>query len=94
MIDINNFTFSEKIQIRWNDLDPLGHVNNAIYVTYFEVARGMYMLNASPKWDWQKDMFLIANVNVNFHKELTLFHFNTAVYLRTKTIGTKSFVIE
>jgi len=27
------------LQIRWRDLDALGHVNNAVYVTYFEQAR-------------------------------------------------------
>lgn len=38
MKELEKFTFIEKIQIRWDDLDPLGqHVNNAIFVTYFEV---------------------------------------------------------
>ncbi|MEY4596431.1 MAG: Thioesterase-like superfamily, partial [Bacteroidota bacterium] len=28
-----------KIQVRITDVDILGHVNNAIYLTYFEIAR-------------------------------------------------------
>ena len=90
----NNFTHQEGIQIRWNDLDPLGHVNNAVFVTYFEIARGTYMLNASPKWNWKVDMFLIGNINVNYLKELTLYSVNPIVSVRTKKMGTKSFVLE
>ena len=30
--------FWEPITIRWNDLDSLGHVNNAVYFTYLEMA--------------------------------------------------------
>ncbi len=93
-MNIENFKFEQELQIRWNDLDPLGHVNNAVYITYFEIARGMYMLNASVKWDWKKNMFLIGNVNVNFIKELTMFDIAPAVFMRTKKIGNKSFVLE
>ncbi|GMT43463.1 MAG: thioesterase [bacterium] len=30
---------SEHIQIRFRDTDAMGHVNNAVYVTYFEMVR-------------------------------------------------------
>lgn len=80
--------------MRWSDLDPLGHVNNSIYVTYFEIARGQFMLNACPQWDWRKDMFLIANVNADFKKELLLTAKDPKVSVRTAQIGSKSFVLE
>lgn len=31
--------FQTTIPVRFRDLDPLGHVNNAVYVTYLEAAR-------------------------------------------------------
>nr|BBH95673.1 thioesterase [Thermogemmatispora argillosa] len=31
------------LQIRFRDLDPLSHVNNAVYFTYFEEARSYYL---------------------------------------------------
>ncbi|MBV4465804.1 acyl-CoA thioesterase [Pseudomonas sp. SWRI79] len=31
--------FIAKIVVRWRDLDPMGHVNNAVYLTYLEEAR-------------------------------------------------------
>jgi len=30
---------SEHIQIRFRDTDAMGHVNNAVYITYFEMVR-------------------------------------------------------
>jgi acyl-CoA thioester hydrolase len=93
-IDPNNFKFSQDIQVRWTDLDPLYHVNNSIYMQYFEIARGRYMLEASPSWDWQKNMFLLANVNCNYLKELKIRMQETKCWVRTKQMGTKSFVLE
>ncbi|MGB1248341.1 MAG: acyl-CoA thioesterase [Chitinophagales bacterium] len=91
---MENFTYSLPIQARWNDLDPLGHVNNGIYISYFELGRGRFMLEASKTWRWDKHMFLIGNVTANFHKELKLQDINPTVWCRTKTIGNKSFVVE
>jgi acyl-CoA thioester hydrolase len=31
-----------EIQLRWRDLDPLGHVNNAVFASYIETARVAY----------------------------------------------------
>lgn len=36
------FLFSHKIEVRFRDCDPLGHVNNAAYLTYLEQARLCY----------------------------------------------------
>ena len=36
------FKFSTQIEVRFRDLDALGHVNNAVYLTYFEIARLHY----------------------------------------------------
>ncbi len=39
----SDFSFVYPVQVRWNDFDPLGHVNNAVYLTYFEAVRIAYM---------------------------------------------------
>lgn len=38
------FRFRTAIEVRFRDLDPLGHVNNAVYLTYFEIARSAYFM--------------------------------------------------
>ena len=45
------------MQIRFNDLDSMGHVNNANYFTYFELARVEYFKVAmgSSHIDWSED---------------------------------------
>ena len=91
---IKNFRFELPIQMRWNDLDPLGHVNNAIFITYFEFGRSHYMLKASETWDWTKNMFLVGDVQATFYKELTMLHIKPRVLVRTHSFGTKSFVLE
>ncbi|MCB0537190.1 MAG: thioesterase family protein [Chitinophagales bacterium] len=93
-MNLEKIKFSCPIQMRWNDMDALGHVNNATFVTYFEVARGLFMPTVCKGWDWQKDMFLLANVNVNFVKELRLDAQNVKVLMRTGKIGNKSFELE
>jgi acyl-CoA thioester hydrolase len=32
-------TFSHQLDVRFRDCDPMGHVNNAVYLTYLEQAR-------------------------------------------------------
>ena len=36
------FRFRTTVDIRFRDVDALGHVNNAVYFTYFEIARSAY----------------------------------------------------
>lgn len=39
---MSDFHFYHPIEVRYGDLDPQGHVNNAKYLTYFEQARLAY----------------------------------------------------
>src|SRR6476469_3885136 len=35
----DSFQFKAEVQVRFRDLDAMNHVNNAVYMTYFEIAR-------------------------------------------------------
>lgn len=93
-INTTDFRFSMVLPIRWNDLDPLNHVNNVFYFEYFQVGRGHYMLTASKQWDWTKNMFVIAHIECDYYKELKLTAKEPTIKLRTSSIGSKSFEIE
>lgn len=41
---MSDFRFYHPIEVRYGDLDPQGHVNNAKHLTYFEQARVAYMI--------------------------------------------------
>lgn len=93
-IHLQDFKFSLPLSIRWNDLDPLNHVNNVYYFEYFQMGRGYYMSTACPKWDWTKHMFVIAHIECDYFKELKLTAAEPTIKLRTSSLGAKSFEIE
>ena len=41
---MSDFHFYHPVEVRYGDLDPQGHVNNAKYLTYFEQARIAYWI--------------------------------------------------
>ena len=41
---MSQFRFYHPIEVRYGDLDPQGHVNNAKHLTYFEQARIAYLM--------------------------------------------------
>lgn len=54
----NQFLCWYPLQIRFRDLDPLAHVNNTVYFTYFEEARSHNFDQLSPwmpQWPSQED---------------------------------------
>jgi acyl-CoA thioester hydrolase len=56
------------IEIRWRDLDNLGHVNNAVYLTYLEEVRDEWIERAlGPEAAWD---FVLARVAIDFRREL------------------------
>lgn len=93
-IDLANYTFFLPLHLRWNDLDPLGHVNNVMYIEYFQIGRGEYMVAASKTWDWFQHMFVIANISCDYWKEMRLGVKEPRIGVRVDAIGTKSFTIE
>lgn len=93
-INSNNFKFSAPLAMRWNDLDALGHVNNVYYFEYFQIGRGIYMPAVSKGWDWNKNMFLIAHIECDYYKELTIRAAKPTIKIRTSSIYNKSFEIE
>ncbi|MCA4792958.1 acyl-CoA thioesterase [Myroides odoratimimus] len=90
----NDFRFYHPLEIRWSDMDALGHVNNVIYIDYFQIGRGYYMNQASKTWDWFKHMFVIANISCNYVKEIKLDVKHPRIGVRISKMGGKSFEIE
>lgn len=94
MEEKNTFKFSMDIPTRWNDLDALGHVNNIYYFEYFQIARGYYMPTVCKQWDWNKDMFVIAHIECDYMKELTLRSKKPTIHVRVSSLSNKSFEME
>lgn len=82
-----------RIHVRFSDLDVLGHVNNTIYLSYFEVARVHYFGQLlGENWNWQKYGVVLVKNEVEYLKPVFL---NDAPFVTIKTaeIGNKSFTL-
>jgi acyl-CoA thioester hydrolase len=76
--------FEKRIAIRWRDLDALGHVNNAVYLTYVEEALTEW-LEPALGIDW-----VTARVEIDFRRELRGVGGEVAVRMRVERVGTSS----
>lgn len=64
MTQTKTFSYSHPITVRYSDLDPQGHVNNAVYLTYLESARlGYYQKTGiwQPEKHIQTGMVVVRN---------------------------------
>jgi len=77
----------------FRDLDALGHVNNAVYLSYFEQARIGYGLRLLGT-DTLRDLpFILAEATATYLKP-AFYGDELEAGVRVTTIGTKSFVME
>jgi acyl-CoA thioester hydrolase len=80
-------------EIRFSDIDAMGHVNNAVYLSYFEQARIFYFKHILDQdWDWFKHGILVARNEINYAAPIFQ---KDKIEIITKCthIGTKSFTI-
>lgn len=81
------------IQVRFSDLDVLGHVNNSVYLSYFEMARVHYFAHLlDTDWDWHKNGVVLVKNEVEYHKPILL-HDKPMVYIFKEHVGQKSFTL-
>lgn len=84
------------IQIRFKDVDKLGHVNNANHITYFEFARVDYfnaLAGGKFKIDWVKESLILAKVEMEYKRPILL-EDKVYVYTWVSDIGNKSFTMD
>ncbi|MBI3510807.1 MAG: acyl-CoA thioesterase [Bacteroidetes bacterium] len=61
------------IQIRFKDIDALGHVNNANHFTYFETARIKFFNDLiGEEIDWRKAGMILASTSINYRKPILI----------------------
>ncbi|SDL37183.1 acyl-CoA thioesterase [Pedobacter antarcticus] len=90
--NLDKFKYKTTIETRFVDFDMMGHVNNAMYFTYMEIARTKYWKQAI-SWDWEKTGVVIASAGINY--KLPVFLKDTiSMYVRTSRIGNTSFDLE
>ncbi len=92
VFDVNavKFNHQEHVQIRFNDVDVIGHVNNAVILTYFDLGKVKYFEALDNQGLGHGDMELvIVNVNVDFKIPVFM---GDSILVKTKIyeVGNKS----
>jgi len=82
--------FSQPIDVRFADLDALGHVNHAVFVSYLEQARYRWWSEFLDGRPFDEEGFLIARVEIDYRKPILLGD-GVRVDLRCSHVGHTSF---
>ena len=85
----DNFRHWTPVTIRFSDQDPLQHVNNVAYATYFEAARTMFLGGLLDADDRAGIDFILARLVIDYLKE-THYPNTVDVGARVIKLGTKS----
>lgn len=92
---MTDFHFHHLIEVRYGDLDPQGHVNNAKILTYMEQGRIFYLKQLKL---WEGGSFLdmgiiLADVQITFRKAIQ-FGDTIRIGVRMSRLGNKSMTCE
>jgi acyl-CoA thioester hydrolase len=67
---LSDFRFRFPMEVRFRDLDALGHVNNAVYLTYMESARIAYWLQVTDRPGLEGMDMILARAEIDFRAPL------------------------
>ena len=90
---MEDFQATVEAQVRFRDTDALGHVNNAVYLSWMELGRMAFTDAVLPEIDWTKVGFILAHVSIDYLEPVFLGD-KVKVYMRAGKIGGKSVVLE
>lgn len=94
MSDTASYKHVIPIQVRFNDVDRLNHVNNSCYLSYFELGRVKYFNHVfKGVINWDKSGFVLARTEID-HVIPIYLNDEVRCYTRVIEIGTKSLTIE
>ena len=84
-------THEKEIEIRWRDLDAFNHVNHVVFLTYLEEVRDEWLgrVLEDPALVWG---YVIARVEIDYRRELTLDDDAIVARCSLERLGTKSVV--
>ena len=81
-------TFETTVQPRYRDLDPMGHVNNAVYATYLEAARTAFF-SEEVGVELHESNAALASLSIDFARPIDRLG-EVTVALRVTDLGTTS----
>ncbi len=62
--------FAYEMDVRWREMDALGHVNNAQFLSYVEETRVQWFNSMLSDWQAQHSAPIVAAIHVDFRKPI------------------------
>lgn len=90
---MERFPFVHEETVRFSDLDGMGHVNNAVFLTYLEQARLAWFGSFGDEESMPLTDVILARTEVDFRSPL-VFGETVSIGVRPSRLGTKSFELE
>jgi acyl-CoA thioester hydrolase len=87
---MNGFRVVATVVPRFRDTDAMGHLNNAVYLTYFEIARTAYWRELTGEPDYRQVPFILAHTTIDFRSPAFVFE-TLLVGVRVARLGNRSF---
>ena len=91
--NLKQYPLHVEIETRWRDLDAFGHVNNAVFATYIETARGTLFKKWNLPFDGKGKSLIVASITINYHQQLK-HPTNIIIGQKITRIGNTSFDVE
>jgi len=89
---MTDFEYETELQVRFRDLDAMGHVNNAVYATYLEQARVDYYADVLGVGLDDIDTVLV-NLEIDYRHEVVLDDETVTIAMGVRSIGESSVVV-
>ena len=83
---------SIRFPLRWGEMDALGHINNAVYLRYFEESRVAWSASLGIHLDGKGEGMILLKASVTYKKQVT-YPANIDVALFAGAIGRSSFTV-
>jgi acyl-CoA thioester hydrolase len=90
---LSGYRFVHPIEVRFGDLDAMGHVNNAVFLTYLESARIAYWLQVTRRSGLQALDMILARVELDYRSPVAYAE-SLEVGARVASLRRSSFVME
>jgi len=93
MPPVDGFPHVHRETVRFRDLDAMGHVNNAVYLTYLEQARLTFLQSLGLVRGLAMPQMILARVEIDFRDQVGPGD-DVEIGVRPARVGTKSFELE
>jgi acyl-CoA thioester hydrolase len=78
--------FEHPVDVRWRDVDALGHVNHAVFLTYLEEGRDAFFAQALAS----DPVYVVARLEVDLRAEVRYPDRRVTVRIEVERLGTTS----